>query len=596
MTDKQVKSLADPALARTVQTFPADTSGGPGGSFTLYLASVADTIPAWGMDVIRRDMELRKFWPTESMLASAIYGVAAANAAFSWELTGPDQTRDAVQTMLNSASLGKGWQHFIIQVSLDLLTQDNGAFVEMIRAGNSPTAAVIGIAHLDSAACQRTGNPEFPVIYTDLKGYRHKMPWYSIISIEEMPSPDQKMFGVQLCAVSRVLKWAQILRDIQTYKSEKIGGRFERAIHIVGGPQKSELDDIRKRAEEQADNLGLTRYVLPIILTSMNPDKPVSHVQIDLAALPDGFDIDTEMKWYINQLALGFGRDYQDFAPLPGGNLGTSAQSEVLAEKGRAKGPALFMKLIEHKFNFWGVLPQNVEFAFKEQDLEQETKQATVRKTRAEARKTRLDSGELTPQVARDIALEEGDLSQEQYDALTAEVAAIQEQDAADAAARLDALNNPPAEGGESTLDAEKPPSQTPGTNTEPIEDGEPQGKGLGGIIVSLRKAFSRGTSQAKAETAKGIALEAIRALAEKSQAPAPVIHIPVSPAPIVNIPAPIVNIPEAKAPVVHVAAPPPTPAPIVNVITPEPKDEVIEVLERDAQGRIKKARKSRVS
>jgi len=586
MTDKQTKSLPDPALKRTVQSFPDNTAGGPANSLTLYLASVSDIVPAWGQNITRRDVELRKFWPTEPMLASAIYGVAAANAAFSWELTGPDRTRDAVQKMLNSADLGKGWQDFIIKISLDLLTQDNGAFIEVIRAGKSATSAVLGIAHLDSASCRRTGNPEFPVIYTDLKGYEHKMAWWNIISLEEMPSPDQKMYGVQLCAVSRVLKWAQVLRDIHTYKAEKIGGRFARAIHIVGGPQKSELEDVTNRHDEEADNLGLTRYIKPIILASLNPDKPVSHVQIDLAALPDGFDIDTEMKWYINQLALGFGRDYQDFAPLPGGNLGTSTQSEVLAEKGRAKGPALFMKLIEHKFNFWGILPTNVEFAFKEQDLEQESKQATVKMSRATARKTRLDSGELTPQVARDIALEEGDLTQEQYDALTAEVAA-NEAMAQEIAA--------PADATVAIEDGDAPPANVEGAYTEPTEDNEvPVAKALDRILAAARKVFKRARTEAKEETAQGLAEDAIRALAAAKASKAPIVNVAPAPAPVVHVAAPIVNIPEAKAPIVNVAAPAPMPAPIVNVTMPEQKDEVIEVLERDAQGRIKKAIKRR--
>ena len=588
MTDKQTKSLPDPALKRTVQSFPDNTAGGPANSLTLYLASVSDIVPAWGQNITRRDVELRKFWPTEPMLASAIYGVAAANAAFSWELTGPDRTRDAVQKMLNSADLGKGWQDFIIKISLDLLTQDNGAFIEVIRAGKSATSAVLGIAHLDSASCRRTGNPEFPVIYTDLKGYEHKMAWWNIISLEEMPSPDQKMYGVQLCAVSRVLKWAQVLRDIHTYKAEKIGGRFARAIHIVGGPQKSELEDVTNRHDEEADNLGLTRYIKPIILASLNPDKPVSHVQIDLAALPDGFDIDTEMKWYINQLALGFGRDYQDFAPLPGGNLGTSTQSEVLAEKGRAKGPALFMKLIEHKFNFWGILPSNVEFAFKEQDLEQESKQATVKMSRATARKTRLDSGELTPQVARDIALEEGDLTQEQYDALTAEVAA-NEAMAEEIAA--------PADATVAIEDGDAPPANVEGAYTEPVEDAEPPAKALDRILAAARKVFKRARTEAKEETAQGLAEDAIRALAASKAAKAPIVNVAPAPAPVIHVAAPIVNIPEAKAPVVNVAAPVVNvPAPIVNISSPPQKDEIIEILARDKDGRIQKARKTHVS
>ena len=74
-------------------------------------------------------------------------------------------------------------------------------------------------------------------------------------------------------------------------------------------------------------------------------------------------------KWDIAVLALAFLVDYQEFAPLPGGNLGTSAQSQVLHMKSRGKGPGLFMKLFAHFMNFGGVLPRSVTFEWDEQDV-----------------------------------------------------------------------------------------------------------------------------------------------------------------------------------------------------------------------------------
>lgn len=418
-TVKAVRAVADfrdrDAEKRTAQVFPEHTGWYPsdGSWLTIQLASSADSFLPWGKDLAGRDKQLRAFWPQETFLAGAIYTCAATHAAFDWHLEGPPRVVSACQDLLNSANLGKGWRDFVLKVTMDLLTQDNGAFVEVIRKGTRPYSPVVGINHLDAGACQRTGNREFPVLYSDFDGKIHKLSWFQVIDLAEFPSPIQSMFGAQYCAVTRTLRMAQILRDIAMYKGEKVSGRFERVIHIVGGPTNKQITDNLTKSRSEADNAGLTRFVLPVIVASLDPEKPVTHVQIDLAQLPDGFNWDDELKWYIAGLALGFGRDYQDFAPLPGKNLGSGQQSEVLHLKGQGKGPALFMRLLETAFNFQGVMPQSVTFSYDDQDLGQEKQEADVHLQRATVRKTRIDSGEISVQIARQIAQDEGDLKPE---------------------------------------------------------------------------------------------------------------------------------------------------------------------------------------
>jgi hypothetical protein len=74
------------------------------------------------------------------------------------------------------------------------------------------------------------------------------------------------------------------------------------------------------------------------------------------------------MKYYIGNIALAWEDEYQSFFPLPGGNLGTAEQSQTLAEKGKSKGPAVFMRLVEHKMNYYGVLPRSVSMRYGAQD------------------------------------------------------------------------------------------------------------------------------------------------------------------------------------------------------------------------------------
>lgn len=395
----------------SVIDFPkADSFSGPYSPFVLGMAEVADSFTKWGTNVSKRDQELREFWPSESMLAGAIYSVCARNAAYEWKLEGPDKTVEAVEYILNNAITAgqSGWMPFITALSEDLYGTDNGAIFEIIR--KDERSPVVGIAHLDSVNCFRTGDPKYPIIYRDRNSKLHKMPWYNVATITDMPSTTEKMNGVGYSAVTRVLRSAQIMRDLAQYKHEKVSGQFYRAIHFVGGVAKSEIEDVQNRGLEEARNQGLVRYIMPLIIASLDPEKPVSSETIELASLPDNFDLDTELKWYIASLALGLGTDYQDFAPLPGGAIGTGTQSEILHRKSRGKGPAWFMEMVTNIFKWRGIVPRNVEFQFIEQDLMAESDQARLRKLRAEERAIRIQSGEIDLETARELARLSGDM------------------------------------------------------------------------------------------------------------------------------------------------------------------------------------------
>lgn len=390
----------------------------PRTSLVITLASIADDITPWGQSPYHRDIQLRNFWPTESILSSAIYTIVARNAAFNWVLHGPPRTVNKVQDMLHEADMGKGWLEFIIKFTIDYFTQDNGGFIEVIRDGNSWDAPVVGIAHLDSGRARRTGVPDWPVVYTDRNGAEHKLRPWQVIAKSEFPSPVETMNGVGICALSRVLRFAQLMRDITVYKREKVSGNHSKQIHIVSGIRTGEIEDAMKTHNEEQMAQGFIRYIKPLIFGTLDPTAQVKHEVIDLASLPDGFDEEVTMKWYISLLAMGFGADYQDFAPLPGGGLGSSQQSQILHQKSRGKGPALFMKMLEHAFNFYGIMPRNVTFKYDEQDTASDMEQAMLRKTRAETRNLYVMNGTLTAEAVRQQMLDDGELTQEEFDRL----------------------------------------------------------------------------------------------------------------------------------------------------------------------------------
>lgn len=379
------------ALAESKQPQPpADQGPWQGGVYTLFLATAADAITPWGKNVEKRDRELRDFWPSEPYLAGGVTTVGALRAALDWEIKGPsDAVNQSVTDMLMTAIAGDkiGWVEFVKRFTIDAMTQDNGAFIELIRDpgmdANSKfkaeRAPVIGIAHLDSGACMRTGNTMTPVIYTDRDGERHKLQWYEVIPFAEFPSPIQKMNGVGYSSVTRALRLAQIMRSLLIYKDEKISGRNPKDLHIVGGVSQKSIEDAVKRAGENANNRGQARFQENVVLASLDPEKPVSLVTVELASLPDGYNLDQDMQWYISGLALNLGLDYQDLAPLPGGNIGSASQSMILNRKSSGRGPRNWMDTLTESFKNYGVIPRGTKLQFNDKNEQEELEKQEVR-------------------------------------------------------------------------------------------------------------------------------------------------------------------------------------------------------------------------
>lgn len=412
------KGVDEQVIARSVVDFPSQGEAGQGvPSIILRLASFADSIEPWGKNVRLRDEQLLNFFLTESFLKSAIYSAAIRNAAFEWEIVGADPTKPkpsntiaAVTHMLRNFDRGRGWELGIIKTFVDLYTQDNGAFWEIIRADDKPESPVLNVAPLDAGRCRRTGNPFVPVIYVDRHGREHALKWYQVVTLEEFPSSIEKLYGIQICAVSRVLEAAQVMRAISTYKYEKLSGQNTKAISFVSGVSRFELEEALALASEEGRSKGFLRYSPPVIVAGLDPTNPVSVSTIDLAGLPDGYNEEVTFKWYLTLLSLALGVDYQELGPLPGGELGSSLQAQILHLKTRGKGPAMVMALLEHIINYSGIIPANVRFVFREADVSAAVSSAEARFLRGKDRALRLNAGELDSDAARELAFLDGDL------------------------------------------------------------------------------------------------------------------------------------------------------------------------------------------
>lgn len=460
MAEKQVKVnptlpplTPTRAMRESVQSFlPPDLSP----RIAIFqIASHADEAPPWWSP--NRDIYLDRFWPTEPYLAGCIFSVASRNASYRYELTGPKRKVRWAQQLFAQADFGRGWHDLMMKLTQDYLVAGNGGWIEVIRparartkAGvhyyairdvhpetgeecwfpydehsgrinyhlkqgsdfeveDSPLDLPVGLAHKDTLRMMRTNDPAYPAIYRDQFGHDHLLKLYQVMSFEEMPSPREEMNNVQHSATDRALILSQTLRDMLIYKHEKVSGRFTRAIHLTN-MDADLIEDAIRQATEQADNKGLIRYSQPVITTVLDPNaRPVVET-IELASLPDGFDEEVAMRWYVAGLAMDFGVDFGFLAPLPGNKLGTSDQAEQAARQAKGKSSRLFLNLMEYRFNFSGILPKDVYFRFAVPDPYEESERDRALARRARSLSTLIQSGVITPEIGTQLLVDWGDL------------------------------------------------------------------------------------------------------------------------------------------------------------------------------------------
>lgn len=366
------------------------TTGGPlwfsvdPATFAPFTSGAKPGLPAWWSPL--RDLALRSTLHMEDMWASAIAKATTKQAALGFTVTDSDESDIRVERSQRTLLFFDGaWTIGLQRHLQDYLLTDNGAFIEVERVSRSPWSRVRSLWHLDSQWCRRTGNPQYPVVYTDARGEMHAMRYDQVIALADQPSPMRQAYGIGMCAASRA--WMTILKlaAVQIYFREKITGNRALAIHFVNGISNDQLQDVADDAQEQQAKKGYVVYKGSIIVPLRAMTATPEVVTINLASIPDGFDVEQERKDAYLTYANAIGVPVQDIQPLSGQGLGTGAQSVILAEEAEGYGLASWRKTMQHYLNTW-VLPPSTQFSWTNLN------DARERKQKAEADKMRIDA------------------------------------------------------------------------------------------------------------------------------------------------------------------------------------------------------------
>lgn len=360
-----------------------------------------------------RDVTLRATVHHEAMWAGAI-GIAitkVASQAFNIVSKKPRKAKEAQQLLIGADGSKVGWVGFISKTLRDFLTTDNGAFIEVVRETKYAGSKIVGLRHLDSVRCVRSGNPDTPVIYRDRVGRLHEMRDYQVIMFSDMPDPGETYYGTGLSSASRAYNAIYKLSTIEWYLREKVGGLHPLAIHIVNGVLDQQLKGAVEAVKTDQVARGLTSYMGAVIVGVPQEQQP-SLVTIPLAEIPDRFNRKEEFDIAVLTYANAIGLDVQDLQPLSGQGLGTGTQSTVLADKAQGKGLVSFRQAFTHAMNHY-VLPDGVEFEWTEKDYRDITQQVDISQKRVNVSKTRIDAGITTKEQELQILIDADELPKE---------------------------------------------------------------------------------------------------------------------------------------------------------------------------------------
>lgn len=399
----------------------------------------------------QRDWHLVRTVDMEPMWAAAVGKVATKVAAHSYIIKDAEDSQrriGASQELMKRANGGDGWVLFAQKATQELLTTDNGVFIRIRRAGeemqtirtkaasqrvidqlladgpqfeevqirSGPSGGrIVGLYHLDSLRCTRTGNLAYPVRYQPLHGPPQLLRWDQVLMYADMPSPRAELFGVGRCAASRAYQKIATLAALERMVHEYTTGTGANKLVFVQGLLEQTLRGMISSgiAEQQARGFA---YYLGTILGAIPGDVPIQVKEVKLKELPEGFDPERERSNAYLVYANAIGVSVQDIQPLSGQGLGTGTQTIVLAEAAQGIGLAAFLKWLEQTFAD-RVFPASTTLEFSsDTDLRDQEAKAKVAALRAGERATRIQSGEISPEMARQLAVDSGDMPPELVD------------------------------------------------------------------------------------------------------------------------------------------------------------------------------------
>ncbi len=397
-------------LVEAATGFDPQKNGG-GTPLQAFLVTATDSLPPWWTPA--RDAKLRAMVRPNNYLAGVLYhALSKLNIPIVFTPRNPriqaqvDRLAEWREAVYLNSQFGRGLDEAFKLWAKDWLTQDNGAFMEIIGPGDplGPISGLpLGVRHLDASRCRRVYDPVYPVVYRGDDSKFYRLHHSRLITSAQMAETHSTYPGVGLCAVSRSHMVSQSLVDAIVYKMEKMGSRPTSQILYTDGDA-TDLVRALVVANELMDSLGLTRHAQVAAVGNITNLGKLDLNQFDPFNERDTFEIGAYA------LAMTWGLDARDIWPL----VGNKSNEEIANMRAAGKLPADYVTALLPQLQA-NLTPGFALVAMDYQDDSQDQSAAIIGDIRSRDLARRVESGALTPAAARRLMYERGDIDEDVY-------------------------------------------------------------------------------------------------------------------------------------------------------------------------------------
>ena len=388
-----------------------------GGSYESAFSTLPKQLPHYARYTFfqTKDIVLLATPHYEALWASAMAIATTKAAAWGWEVesTIPLRRKKAHDILMNStAGVFTGFVPFI-SAHLRSFLLTGKAVVEIERESKAVGSSVVALHHLNPLRCLFTDDPKTPVLYYDRLGQIHELKWWQVMLFGDNVDPTEGEYSLVMGSAERAYVQIATMAAVDRFLYEKVTGTRALSIEFIQGITRKTLEDALVSSDHEMERRGSLLYK-GVVTVPIPGDIPMNRVSIPLAEIPDGFDAKGMRDYATIVYAGATGMDVNDLDPrlAQARNLGSGAQSIVIAEKAKGKGLAAWRTQWANNMNLW-VLDDKTTFTFHEENLDDMAKKADIGMKRAQKRATQVQTGEITNLESRNLAVDEGDLPEE---------------------------------------------------------------------------------------------------------------------------------------------------------------------------------------
>lgn len=355
-----------------------------------------------------RDRVLSATVHFESMWAGAVFTAISKMAALNLKFKGPSLRARHLRELMLAADDGRGWTAFVEKHLRDYLLCDNGAFIEIVRATEGAASKIVGLVHLDSYRCIRTGNRDIPVLYEDKLGRLHELRDHQVIYLSDLPNPDERWHGIGMCAATRAYDVIYTTAALENYVGEKITGRRVLSLNFINSINMRQLEGAVSSAQQEQTNRGYVSFMGAVVVPQIDPEATPQVATIQLAGLPEGWTPEVERRKAYLAYAKAIGLDPQDVDPqlLASRALGTGAQARVIDDKASGQGLASWPQQFFYLVNEY-VSPNETTVAFSERDYRDQLQQEAVTTARVNNAVSMAQNGFILPEQGTQLLVDQ---------------------------------------------------------------------------------------------------------------------------------------------------------------------------------------------